>query len=250
MVNASRSGRPRVVAITQARMGSSRLPGKVMAPVLGRPLLEWHLARLRRSERADAVVVAAPDLAESAPIVELCARLGVAVVLGSQDDVLSRYALAARRFEAEVVVRVTSDCPFIDPELVDRTVGALLEGGLDYATLDTGHYPRGLDVEALTRAALDAAQAEAEDPYEREHALPFVYRRPERFVCRRVGRDDGGRPHPYRLCVDEAADLSLARRLAAHFAPRDDFGWREMVAALGEHPDWAAINAHVRQKPA
>lgn len=235
----------RVVCITQARMTSTRLPGKVMLPLHGKPMLQWHLERLLAARCVDLVAVATPDMAESAPIVELVEALGVPLTRGPEHDVLARYTACAEAHRAEVVVRVTSDCPLIDPQLVDLVVDRFGQGDVDYVSLDIGSYPRGLDVEVFSRAALDEAFARAADPAEREHVTPYIYRRPERF---RLAKVAGGRGAEYRLCVDQADDFELVRRLLDALDGRPDFGWRDVVALLDAHPDWAALNQGVAQK--
>jgi spore coat polysaccharide biosynthesis protein SpsF len=237
----------RVIAITQARMGSTRLPGKIMRPLLGEPMLVHHLRRLGLAKRIDGLVVATTDDAGSAPIVELCDRLGVKSFQGSETDVLARFQGAARMMAADLVVRVTSDCPLLDPALIDTAIARVQSGDVDYASVDVGSYPRGVDAEAFRRTALDEAFAEATDPIEREHVTPFIYRRPERYRLAPIG---GGEGAEFRLCVDEEADFRLIEKLAEALAARgEDWGWRDCVALLRAHPDWAALNRGVAQKP-
>ena len=231
--------RPRIVCISQARMTSTRLPGKVMLPIQGRPLLAWHLERLKRAQRLDVVAVATVDAPESAPILELCRELGVPVTLGPEDDVLARYHQCAETHGAEVVVRVTSDCPLIDPELVDAVIERFLAGDTDYVALDVSVFPRGLDVEAFGRASLDEAFARAIEPYEREHVTPYLYRTPGRFRVTRLG---GGRGGEFRLCVDQDEDLELVRRIADELTDHPGFGWRQMVELLEARPYLAGLN--------
>jgi spore coat polysaccharide biosynthesis protein SpsF len=238
-----------IVAISQARMNSTRLPGKVLMPILGRPLLWWHLTRLQRAPLVDAVVVATTEAPGSDPIARIAEALGIAVYRGSEEDVLARFAGAAAMADAATIVRVTSDCPLIDPDLVDRVIATYLDHrpATDYVSLDVGCFPRGLDTEVFSRAALEAAMAEATDPFEHEHVTPFLWRRPERFGLRQVG--GGAAPKPYRFCVDEAEDFALVTRLIETLAPgRPDFGWQECVALIDADPGLAALNAHIRQR--
>lgn len=239
--------KPRVVCVSQARMTSTRLPGKVLLPVLGRPLLEYHLERLGRSRLLDQVVLATTVNASDDPLAALGAARGLTVVRGSEDDVLSRYALAAAAGDADVVVRVTSDCPLIDPQLVDQAVAAFLEGGADYCSIDVTTYPRGLDCEVFSRVLLDEAHRLAADPYEREHVTPYIHMHPERFrLCRLVSPLP---PLAYRWCVDEPGDFALVSRLIETLYPGDPaFGWRDCVAAMQAHPHWQNLNANVLQK--
>ena len=167
-------GTPRVVCVTQARMTSTRLPGKVLLPACGRPLLDHHLERLSRAHRVDEVVLATTVNATDDPLLAVAAARGSRVVRGPEDDVLHRYALAAEAAGADIVVRVTSDCPLIDPGLIDLVVETFLEDpSSDYCGLDVGSYPRGLDVEVFRRRDLDAADRDpATVAYEREHVTP------------------------------------------------------------------------------
>jgi spore coat polysaccharide biosynthesis protein SpsF len=234
-----------VVAIVQARMGSTRLPGKVLRTVGGTPMLERVIARCRAARRVAAVVVATTALAEDDAVVELCARAGVATCRGPVDDVLRRYAAAAREVGAATVVRVTSDCPLLDPSLLDEVVAAFVACQPDYASNCLERtYPRGLDVEVISRAALERADREARQCFEREHVTPYVYGHPElfRLVSVRGERDLG----QLRWTVDTAADLrfvdEVTRRVGAGTS------WLAVLAAVEADPALAAINSHVRQK--
>jgi spore coat polysaccharide biosynthesis protein SpsF len=239
-----------VVCISQARMGSTRLPGKVMLPILGRPMLGWHLMRLRRSKQIDRLVVATTTDPLDEGIVEFCRGLGVACFRGSESDVLARYAGAAAAFDAATVVRVTSDCPLIDPQLVDEVIASFgaKRPEIDYVALEPQNFPRGLDTEVFSRRALIKADQDAVDPPEREHVTPYIYRHPEQFRCTRLpGAERLGQ---HRWCVDETADYQLICRLIEGLAPTmPDFGWRDCLALLAKHPDWSELNRTVQQKP-
>ena len=243
--------RQRVVIIVQARMGSSRLPGKVLMDLHGRPLLERQIERLRRSQTADAIVIATSTHARDDAIAEVAEGLGVGLFRGHEDDVLARYVGAADAFGADVVVRVTADCPLIDPEVLDRCVTRLLDDDdLDYVSNTLQRtYPRGLDVEVLRRGVLDIANDEAADPDDREHVTRFVWRQPERF--RLEGEADGEDHSALRWTVDTQEDLDVVRAVYDDLYPeRPDFGYADALAHAAEHPDVHARNRHVRQKPA
>ena len=243
--------RARVVIIVQARMGSSRLPGKVLMDLHGRPLLERQIERLRRSQMADAVGIATSTDARDDVIAALAQRLGLTSFRGDEDDVLARFAGAAAAFQADVVVRVTADCPLIDPELLDRCVARLLDDPeLDYVsnTLERT-YPRGLDVEVLTRDALERAHQEATDPDDREHVTRFVWRQPERF--RLGGVADHDDHSALRWTVDTQEDLEVVRAVFDDLYPeRPGFSYADALAHAAKNPDVHAQNRHVRQKPA
>jgi len=237
----------RTVAIIQARTGSTRLPGKVLEPLLGAPLLARVVERTRRARTVDEVVVATTRLAADDAIEALAQASGWAIVRGSETDLLDRYLAAARAHAAEVVVRITSDCPLIDPALVDDVVRARAASGADYAgnSLAPRTYPRGLEVEAMTRETLERAGAEDTDPAWREHATPYIYRHPELFRLARVASPEDLSDH--RWCVDTPADLDLVRRIYGALG-NDRFGWREALDVVRAHPDWARINRDVEQK--
>ncbi len=239
----------RRVVIVQARMTSTRLPGKVLADLAGKPLLERQLERLARCRRADEVVLATTTNADDDPIEALAQRLEIGVHRGSEHDVLHRYAEAAAMFRADVVVRVTSDCPLIDPEQTDAVIEAL-SSDVDYASngLEPG-LPRGLDTEALWRDTLDRTDRMASSKPAREHVTWHIHsEHPERYVLRSV------RP-PFdasdlRWTVDTAEDLALVRRLYDELGLAErHLAAGELIAWVREHPEVAAINAAVQQKP-
>lgn len=240
-----------IIAISQARLGSTRLPGKVLMPIHGKPLLWWHLTRLKRARRLDGVILATTEAPGSDPIAAIAAELDIPVHRGSEQDVLQRFIGAAAQAGAATIVRVTSDCPLIDPALIDQVIELYLAHRPDghYVSVDVERFPRGLDTEVLSRAALEAAWAESRDPFEHEHVTPFIWRRQERFGFHQLSPSEPlGR---FRLCVDEAADLALVERLVGELAPRrPEFGWRDCVAMLAADPVLAGLNAGVTQKPA
>jgi spore coat polysaccharide biosynthesis protein SpsF len=243
----------RRVAILQARMTSERLPGKVLAEVAGRPMIEHQLRRLERCERIDELVIATTTNADDDPLVELARRIGVRAFRGSEHDVLSRYAGAAREASADLVVRLTSDCPLADAGEVDVVVRELEErrATCDYASngLEPS-LPRGLDAEALWRDVLERADRMASSKPAREHVTWFVYsERPDLFELHAVRR-------PYdaadlRWTVDTDADLAMVRRLYDELGLAErDVPLAETIAYVRAHPEIAAMNAHVRQKDA
>jgi len=238
----------RTVAIIQARMGSTRLPGKVLMPLAGRPMLAHVVERMRRTDGLDEVVVATSLLPEEEPLVELCRSLAVRCVRGSPLDVLDRYRQAAAEADAGTVIRITSDCPLISPRVTRAVLDAYLTGGCDYCSnCHQRTYPRGLDTEVFSRAALDAAAGEAREPGEREHVTPFIWRRPQRFRLREV-TDPVDRSN-LRWTVDTPEDYALAGRIYAAMLPdRPAFDYAEVLELLRQNPEWSALNAHVEQK--
>jgi spore coat polysaccharide biosynthesis protein SpsF len=239
------------VIIVQARMASTRLPGKIMKEVLGKTLLEHQIERLRRVKQADKLVIATTDHGEEQPIVDLCERLEVDSFRGSENDVLSRYYGAATQYGADMVVRITSDCPLIDPAVVDGVIDHFQRrhSEVDYAsnTFPELTYPRGMDTEVFSYRALKEAYQEAVDLPEREHVTIFIKRRPERYrIVNLPYRQDVSR---HRWTVDTPEDLELiARILTALYPQNPEFTLEDCLDLLKKHPEWEEINGEVRQK--
>jgi spore coat polysaccharide biosynthesis protein SpsF (cytidylyltransferase family) len=200
--------------------------------------------RLARAKRIDEVVVATTTEPEDDAIVALVSELGFRSWRGPLQDVLTRYVGAARMAEATTVVRVTSDCPFIDPGLVDETLATWPRPGVDYLGFDG--YPRGLDHETMTMAALLRADAEAKLDYERVHVTPYLYRNAGIFRIEAIGHEPNLTHH--RWCVDTPDDLAFVREVARRLGPGDAFDWRAVRALVEGDAGLMAMNAHVRQK--
>lgn len=239
----------KVVCITQARSTSTRLPRKVLLNMAGSPLLTHHLSRLQRCSLVHEIVLATTSNRSDDEVAALGSSQGLRVVRGSEDDVLARFVTAAQASAADIVVRVTSDCPLIDPGLVDRVIQAFLDDpDLDYAHLDMTHLPRGLDTEVFRRTLLEKAH---EDPattdFEREHVTPYIYRRPEKYRLKAI--DGHGTTPPWRWCVDEPGDFELVSRMLEALLPQHPyFTWRDAAQLLERHPQWIKLNEHVQQK--
>jgi len=239
----------KIVAIVQSHMGSTRLPGKVLLDLAGEPMLVRDMNRLSRAQTLDKVVVATTvNLADDA-IVGLCAKHGWPCFRGSEEDVLDRYYRAAAEYEADAVVRITSDCPLIEPEVVDRVVREFLERQpeVDYAcnTLPRRTFPRGLDTEVSRFDVLERAWHEDHDPSWREHVTPYIRRNPELFRIHGI-MSEVDYSH-MRWTVDTPEDLVFVRHIYEYFG-HDRFSWQDVLALLKEHPEWLKINQHVLQK--
>ena len=198
----------------QARMTSSRLPGKVLMEIAGRPALALQLERLARSRELDQIVVATSVEASDDPVDELARGAGVRVVRGPLHDVLERYRQAGAELGADAIVRVTGDCPLIDPEVVDLVVARWRSTSADYATNreEPRTYPVGMDTEVVAWPVLETAAREATDPYDREHVTPYVITRPERFAAEALALEPS--LGHLRLTLDTPADLELLRAVA------------------------------------
>jgi spore coat polysaccharide biosynthesis protein SpsF len=243
---------PRVIATIEARMASSRLPGKVMLPVGDAPMLQRLIERVRRAQRVDAVVVATTVKPEDQVIVDLCDRIGCPVHRGPVEDVAERLLGAAHGRRADVLAQLTGDNPLVDPAHIDETIRLLLAHGVDYAGNNfTGSFPIGFDVRALRVAALERSVALSADPADRVHGSYHIHRSPELFS--RIGWEapaDLRRPG-LRLTVDEPADYELIRRIFEALHPDNPaFTAADVLALLRARPDWPALNGGVRQKQA
>ncbi len=258
------------IAIIQARMASSRLPEKVLKPIAGQPMLAWVVSRARQASALDRVVVATTRDPSDDPVAAWCARENIPCYRGHPLDVLDRYYQAAMAYHADVVVRLTADCPFLDPALLDDVLDRFARSRVDFAANRLPEpwgrtFPIGLDVEAMTMPALARAWREAREPHQREHVTPYFYddapvealrfradaprwretRTPRGFhiALYHAAQDWGG----FRWTVDTPEDLALAQAIAEALGA-DHLGWENVLAFLQAHPDLARLNAHVRHK--
>jgi spore coat polysaccharide biosynthesis protein SpsF len=237
----------KVVAIIQARMGSTRLPGKVLMDLCGATVLDRVLNRLTRSRLIQESVVATTLEPADDAIVEHCVRTARKIFRGSEQDVLDRYYRAAKQMGADVVVRITSDCPVIDPEVADATIRAFLEQRADYASnTRVRTYPRGLDTEVMTMQALERAWRESTKPYQREHVTPYIYENPNEFKLHGIENDTDCSQH--RWTLDTPEDYQLLGTIYTRLEGRDDFAWRDVLELVEGDPALANINRHIAQK--
>jgi spore coat polysaccharide biosynthesis protein SpsF len=228
-------------------MGSSRLPGKVLLDLGGRTMLARVVRRAQRAKLIDEVTVACSTEPADDAIVAECKRLGIRFHRGSDSDVLDRYHGAAETFRPDAVVRITSDCPLIDPEVSDKVISKFLDSDADYAsnTIDRS-YPRGLDTEIFKRSALDRAWKEAKEPYQRVHVTPYLYQNPGIFKMIQVrGETD---LNELRWTVDTPEDYQFISKVFEHFGGEDNFLFPDVLAMLKANPALDDINRHIRQK--
>lgn len=212
-------------------------------------MLERVVKRARRARRVALTAVVTSTKPGDDVIANLCAKQGIACFRGSELDVLDRYYQAATEFAADSIVRVTADCPFVDPLIIDRVIDVFCRGDVDYAsnTIERS-YPVGLDVEVFSAGALTEAMHNAVKEHERTHVTPYIYQHPSRFNLQNVRlRSESDYSH-YRLTVDEEQDLVLTRILYQTLGCRDNFGWRDVVKVVKNDPGLMAINQMVKHK--
>jgi len=235
----------KVVAIVQARMGSTRLPNKVMKPIVGVPMIELLLARLAKSKQIDQIVLATSTDERNTPLVEHVQKLGYVCVRGSESDVLDRYLVAARQVHADVVVRITGDCPLIAPALVDQVIAQFKAEGVDYlSNTAPASYPDGLDTEVFTLQALERAALESQDSFDHEHVTPYL-RKPGLYKTSAMqhSEDLSG----LRWTVDEPADFEVVSQVFAYFAPNIHFSWTEVLGLQRSQPKIFAANHNINR---
>jgi spore coat polysaccharide biosynthesis protein SpsF len=240
----------KIVSTIEARMTSSRLPGKVLKPVLGQPMLKLLIERLQRSQEINEIVVATTINAADEPICRLAEKLGVGVHRGSEDDVLTRVLEAAQSHQGDLIVEITGDCPLLDPQVIDRCIKLFRENSFDYVSNTLKQtYPRGLDVQVFKTATLAKVAELTKDPVDHEHVSLYIYQHPETFTLHNMVCDPAiSRPN-YRLTLDTEDDLALITKIYEALYPRNPhFGLRDMIELLDRNPSWTALNAHVRQK--
>jgi spore coat polysaccharide biosynthesis protein SpsF len=240
----------KTVATIEARMTSTRLPGKVLAECCGRPMLELMIERLRHVPELDRIVVATTANATDDPVEALARQLGVGVWRGSEDDVLQRVLDAARAHDADVIVELTGDCPLIDPAIVSRVIRAHRAAGVDYcANVLTRSWPIGMDTQVFATSVLADVARRTSDPVDHEHVSLFIYRHPEIYRLLGIEAPADERRPDMRLTLDTPQDLEVIRALFDALRVDDPaFPVARMIAWLDAHPEIARINATVRHR--
>ncbi|MEH2088014.1 glycosyltransferase family protein [Nostoc sp.] len=240
----------KTVIIVQARMTSTRLPGKVLKKVLDKPLLEYQIERLKQVKLADEIVIATTTNSADLSIIELCDCLSVPYFRDSEEDVLARYYGAAKEHQADVVIRVTSDCPLIDPQVIDKVIQFYLDYRYEFDYVSNcleRTYPRGMDTEVFSFLALHQAFVEAITQPDREHVTSFIYMHPERYRLAQVVYSENQSSH--RWTVDTVDDFELIKRIIEALYPEiPKFTLEDCLNLFRHYPDWSLINAHVEQK--
>jgi len=233
----------RTAAIVQARMGSTRFPNKVMRSICGIPMIGLLLERLNKAKGIEQIVLATSDSSINKSLIAYVRELGYTVYQGSENDVLDRYYQAAKEVKADVVVRITGDCPLIDPGIVDAVITKFRDSGVDYATnTSPPTYPDGLDTEVFSFHALETAWKQAKEPREREHVTPYV-RESGKFS--KVNLAYVENHSCKRWTVDEPEDFEVIKSIFEYFQPYRNFNWLEILALHNKHPEWFSANQHL-----
>ena len=244
------STRPKIVCIVEARFNSTRLPGKVLMPILGEPMLGRMIERLKLARTVDEIVVATTDAAMDDAVAATAERMGAHAFRGSEHDVLDRVVKAAQAREADVIVEVTGDCPLIDPGLVDKVVGDFLVGGADFVSNILPHTtPRGTDVRVFRTADLAEINSKSGDPADHEHVSLHFWEHLERYQCRNVEMDLPEVVAELRLTVDTPEDLELVRAIySGLYARKPGFNLVDVLDYLNANPRLLELNRHIEQK--
>lgn len=237
-----------VVGIIQARMTSTRLPGKVLKEINNKPLIEYEINRLKKARQIDQLVIATTINNEDDSIVEFCEKHNLKYFRGSEKDVLSRYYETAKTYNADIVVRLTSDCPIIDPTVVDDVITTFINNEFDYVSNTLKRtYPRGMDTEVFTFNALEKAFQSAKETFEKEHVTPYIYLNPETFNLYSVEYSTDESMH--RWTVDTIEDFLLIEKIIKNFNySLNNFSMEDVLIYLNENPEIKKINEDIKQK--
>jgi len=240
-----------IICIIQARTGSTRLSNKIFLELEGKAVLGWDIERLEQSRLINKIVIATPDSPEN-DVIEKYVKENypdVGIFRGSENDVLDRYYQAAKKYDADIVIRITSDCPLIDAEVVDKVIQTFLDSDVDYASNVLGKrtYPRGFDTEVFSFASLERMWKEAKDKDDREHVTLYLRKHPEIFTTENVINEKDY--SEYRLTLDEQVDYDLIKIIYQKLLPKNKyFTLEEIIKLLEENPELTKINENIEQK--
>jgi spore coat polysaccharide biosynthesis protein SpsF len=239
----------KISAVIQARMGSSRLPGKILKEVDGKPLLEYQIERVRRSKYIDDIIIATTNEQKDDKLEEFCKKHKLLYYRGSEADVLSRYNEAIVQYPTDIVVRLTSDCPLIDPDVIDLVINRYLNNkdSVDYVsnTLERT-FPRGMDVEVFSNKVLTEINQLATQSHEREHVTPYIYLNNKYNIQQVITQEDNSN---LRWTVDTQEDFSLIREIITRIYPsKPTFTLKDLINLIKKHPELTEINHHIEQK--
>jgi spore coat polysaccharide biosynthesis protein SpsF len=237
-----------VIAIVQARTGSTRLPGKILKKINNKVVLDYVIERIQQCSKIDDIVLATTT-SEKDDVLEKYAKNKVITLFrGSEEDVLSRYYKAAEKYKADQVVRITSDCPLIDPKIIDKIIDSHIANKADYTSNTLNRtYPRGLDVEAISFKTLEEAYKNSNKEYQREHVTPYIIEHPEKFKLQNIESVGKIRRPDIRITLDTPEDLKLIKKILLHFNNLD-FTTEEIIEFLNRNPKLLDINKNIKQK--
>jgi spore coat polysaccharide biosynthesis protein SpsF len=239
-----------IVAIIQARLTSTRLPKKIFLKIDDRPML-WHVVeRVKQAQKIDKIVLAIPDSSNNDELEIFIKKYNWNIFRGSENDVLSRYFHAAKQFDADIIIRITSDCPLVDPGIIDEAIKKHVLEENNYTAIGVeGGYPRGLDVEVFDFKSLEAAYINAVSKSQREHVTLFIYENPKLFRIRFIEANGALRRPEIRLTVDTEEDLLLVKEIYLLLKKcGDNFSTKDVLAIIDNNPHMQIINKHITQK--
>ncbi len=241
--------KPHVTAIVQARMGATRLPGKVLKKIMGKPMLELQLERLKHSREIDEIVIATSTNSVDQKIVNWAHKIRQEVYRGSETDVLDRFYQAAKKYQANIIIRLTGDCPLIDPNIVDQTIKAFIKGDYDYASnVHVRSYPRGMDTEVMSFSCLETAWKKAKSKYNREHVTAYIYSHPDKFRLKEIIAPTKLHRPELRLTVDEIDDFRLINKIyETLYSQNPNFSLTEIIDLFNKNPKLSNLNQQVQQ---
>lgn len=245
-----RNDKRKIIASIEARMTSSRLPGKVLLPILGKPALAIMVERVKKSKYIDSIIIATTINTQDDPIVKLAQEMGVNYYRGSENDVLGRVLEGARSIKADIIVELTGDCPFADPALIDRGIEEFFSREVDYAsnTIEPT-FPNGFDVQVFPTDILARVDKETNDPIDRVHVSYYIYMHPEKFRVYNWVADENNSGADLRVTLDETADYELIQKIFESLSQiNENFSASDVVQFLRKSPDLVEINKYVRQK--
>ena len=240
----------KIAAILQTRVGSTRLPEKVLMDIAGKPMV-WHVIhRLKFSNNLNDIILAIPDTKENDVLKKFAKDHKIKYFRGAEEDVLSRYYETAKKFNCNIIVRITSDCPLIDPKIVDLIIEKHLNSDADYTSNTLKRtFPRGLDVEVFNFRVLEKTHKEAKEDYQREHVTPYIFNHPEIFKLQNITAEGKLKRQEIRLTVDTKEDLKLIREIYKHFYKiKKIFYTEEIIDLFDRYPQLIEINAKIQQK--
>jgi spore coat polysaccharide biosynthesis protein SpsF (cytidylyltransferase family) len=238
----------KIIAIIQTRMGSTRLPGKIMKKILGKEIILHDIDRIKKIKSLDKIVIATTTKKEDDVIVEITKNYDpdIGIFRGKEEDVLDRYYEAAKKFNADVIVRISSDCPLVDPVVSSKTIASFLSSDCDYSSAI--NYPRGLDTEIFSFKALESAWKESKKNYQREHVTPYIYEHPEKFKLLII-QSSKNLSH-LRWTVDTIEDFNFVSEIYKRLYKKNEmFYIKDILKILEKEPELIEINKDVKQKP-